>query len=310
MVTDMQKKTAHAIVNVFETGRIHGDYGQVTLLRGDSGHLTYGRSQTTLASGNLFLLIKAYCETDAAALASDLAAFLTRLEARDLSLDHDNTLRRLLREAGDDPVMHEVQDGFFDRVYWRPALASAAQIGVETPLGTAVVYDSRIHGSWKRMRDRTNERHGRLQDIQEHAWIACYTDTRRDWLANHSMTILHKTVYRMDNFKALIAADKWALPLPLTVHGEQITEERLTADPAIRVSADITEERLLRLREPFMTGEDVRELQHALAVLGIPVDPDGVFGPGTNTAIIQFQDANGLSADGIVGPATRAALGL
>ena len=43
-ITDLQKKTAQAIVNIFETGQVHGDYGKVTLLSGDSGHLTYGRS--------------------------------------------------------------------------------------------------------------------------------------------------------------------------------------------------------------------------------------------------------------------------
>jgi chitosanase len=50
MVTDLQKRSAEAIVNVFETGTPRGDYGQVTVVPGDTGHLTYGRSQTTLAS--------------------------------------------------------------------------------------------------------------------------------------------------------------------------------------------------------------------------------------------------------------------
>ena len=67
MLSDLQKKTAQAIVNVFETSQVLGDYGKVTLLPGDSGHLTYGRSQTTLASGNLFLLINAYCQAGDAA---------------------------------------------------------------------------------------------------------------------------------------------------------------------------------------------------------------------------------------------------
>jgi chitosanase len=55
MLTELQKKTAKAIVNIFETGRPLGDYSKVTLLQGDTGHLTYGRSQTTLASDNLYL---------------------------------------------------------------------------------------------------------------------------------------------------------------------------------------------------------------------------------------------------------------
>src|SRR5215831_16707865 len=61
-ITELQKKTAQTIVNIFETGHVRGDYGMVTLLASDYGHLTYGRSQTTLASGNLFLLIRAYCQ--------------------------------------------------------------------------------------------------------------------------------------------------------------------------------------------------------------------------------------------------------
>ena len=82
----VQKQIAEAIVNIFETGRPHGDYGAVTVLRGDSGHLTYGRSQTTLGSGNLFLLIKAYCERDDAQFHGVLKTYLPRLESRDTSV--------------------------------------------------------------------------------------------------------------------------------------------------------------------------------------------------------------------------------
>jgi len=76
MITDLNKLSIQAIVNVFETGRAHGDYGKVTLLSGDSGHLTYGRSQTTLASGNLFLLVQAYSEAESAQFGDALSAFL------------------------------------------------------------------------------------------------------------------------------------------------------------------------------------------------------------------------------------------
>ncbi len=59
----------------------------MTWLTGDSGHLTYGRSQTTLASGNLYLLIKAYCDAPNAACARSLRPFLERLADIDLALD-------------------------------------------------------------------------------------------------------------------------------------------------------------------------------------------------------------------------------
>src|SRR5215813_13822413 len=94
-ITELQKKTAQAIVNIFETSHIRGDYGMITLLAGDSGHLTYGRSQTTLASGNLFLLVKAYREATEAQFAEPLQPFLGRLSQRDLTLDLDLDFRRI-----------------------------------------------------------------------------------------------------------------------------------------------------------------------------------------------------------------------
>ncbi len=312
MLSDLQKKTAMAVVNIFETGQFLGDYGKVTLLPGDPGHLTYGRSQTTLASGNLYLLIKAYREAPGAALAEGLAPFLERLADRDLTLDHDPVLRGLLEQAGDDPVMQSVQDGFFDRVYWEPTLKSADYIGVGSALGTTVVYDSRIHGSWHRLRDRTSERHGELKHIGERDWIGHYVSTRRDWLANHSITILNRTVYRMDALNGLIAEGNWTLELPITLRGHRLDESTLSGGPPLRASAEVAEVRLLRLRRPYLQGADVAALQGKLAAadLGLDIEVDGVFGPATAQAVRAFQERHGLTADGIVGPATRAALDL
>ena len=57
------------------------------------------------------------------------------------------------------------------------------------------------------------------------------------------------------------------------------------------------------------SGPDVINLQKRLKDLGFdPGEPDGRFGPGTTAAVIAFQQSQGLSADGIVGPNTAAAL--
>ena len=52
-------------------------------------------------------------------------------------------------------------------------------------------------------------------------------------------------------------------------------------------------------------GDDVVALQQALEARGFnPGVSDGVFGPGTEAAVIAFQKSEGLTPDGIVGPQT------
>lgn len=59
------------------------------------------------------------------------------------------------------------------------------------------------------------------------------------------------------------------------------------------------------------SGEEVKTLQTKLKRWGYYTGSiDGVFGSGTKKAVIAFQKKNGLTPDGIVGPATLKALGM
>jgi peptidoglycan hydrolase-like protein with peptidoglycan-binding domain len=49
-----------------------------------------------------------------------------------------------------------------------------------------------------------------------------------------------------------------------------------------------------------MRGHDVRVLQGYLTLAGFPTAVDGDFGAGTKTNVIQFEQANGLDANGVV----------
>lgn len=299
MLLPIQKKTAQAIVNIFETSSVLGDYGKVTLIPGDPGHLTYGRSQTTLASGNLHTLILQYCQNPAARFATRLSAWLPRIAARDLSLDDDLQLHNVLRASADDPIMRETQDVFFDQTYWQVAEKAATQLGIATPLGVTVVYDSVVHGSWKMLRDRCNAQSGTVAALGERAWIAAYVATRRLWLANHSLSALRPTVYRMDSLRALIEQNFWGLDLPLVVRSQEISSATLNGLPPNCYEGPQPGSRALALQSPLLRGLDVRLVQLGLSDANFSIKADGIYGQSSIACVRAYQQANGLPVTGV-----------
>lgn len=78
--------------------------------------------------------------------------------------------------------------------------------------------------------------------------------------------------------------------------------------PATPPTPDATLPSDVTLR-PGDTGDGVQALQETLADLGYEPGPiDGDYGPATAQAVTAFQQAAGLTADGIAGPETLAAL--
>lgn len=53
------------------------------------------------------------------------------------------------------------------------------------------------------------------------------------------------------------------------------------------------------------SGSSVKELQNLLNQNGAKLDVDGVFGPNTQSALVNYQRKNGLTVDGMYGPETR-----
>ncbi|MEJ1160473.1 peptidoglycan-binding protein [Prosthecomicrobium sp. N25] len=66
----------------------------------------------------------------------------------------------------------------------------------------------------------------------------------------------------------------------------------------------------LRLASPRMRGSRVRALQEALVRDGMDISVDGIFGPGTDQALRDFQARNGLQATGELDEDTAAKLGI
>jgi hypothetical protein len=87
-----------------------------------------------------------------------------------------------------------------------------------------------------------------------------------------------------------------------------------TSTPHVTTTAPTTQPAAIGIAptvnlKPGDNGAQVKLLQSALAQLGYsPGTVDGVYGTSTKTAVTAFQRAHKLTADGIVGPATLAAL--
>ncbi|MCE9621084.1 MAG: peptidoglycan-binding protein [Actinomycetia bacterium] len=68
-------------------------------------------------------------------------------------------------------------------------------------------------------------------------------------------------------------------------------------------------DRQLILTAPNMRGDDIAELQSRLARLGFDCGRvDGIFGPRTNRALVDFQSNCGIRSDGVCGPKTVRAI--
>jgi len=85
--------------------------------------------------------------------------------------------------------------------------------------------------------------------------------------------------------------------LAMNLMGGKIEPQRTVQESAPRSS------RNRGLYKIGSRGRTVAKIQQALGITA-----DGIFGEGTDAAVKQWQAENGLSVDGIVGPATRAKL--
>lgn len=137
------RKAAFNITAAFEGG------GYATYQNFDSGIVSYGRYQATLASGSLNTLLTAYLAKATSTEADQLRrVYSARVRAKDASLRNDTTFRTLLVTVAADPIMRAAQDEQATNGYWTPIMNdSATPRGVVTPLGQAFIFDMAInHG--------------------------------------------------------------------------------------------------------------------------------------------------------------------
>lgn len=224
-LTPQQKNLCEHIVNVFETGSVQGDYSAIALFA-DGPHgvrqVTYGRSQTT-EYGNLEELLQMYVDGHGT-VSEQLRPYLAKIGVTPLV--DDDQFKQLLKNAGkNDPIMRQVQDTFFDKRYFQPAMAWADGNGFVLPLSALVIYDSQVHsggilGFLRKRFPATPPAAGGDEKI----WITQYVGARQAWLASSDNPDLRKTVYRTQCFQREIGRQNWDLSqLPVNANGVNVS---------------------------------------------------------------------------------------
>jgi hypothetical protein len=224
-LTATQRRLIVQVVNVFETGRPEGDYGAIAIFHDgphDIRQITYGRSQTT-EYGRLRDLIAMYVRAPGR-FSADLLPYADKVGT--VPLVDDARFKQLIRRAGrEDPEMRRIQDEFFDKAYFVPAIAWADAHGLVEALSGLVVYDSFIHSGgilWiiRGMFAESPPSEGG----DEHTWVREYVAARHRWLSRHPRAAVRATTYRTACLKREVARDNWALSLvPIVAHGVPVS---------------------------------------------------------------------------------------
>lgn len=138
---DRVRMAAFNITAAFEGG------GYATFQNYDTGIISYGRFQFTLAGSGLFRVCELYTGRCASPIAAELkSTYLERIRNHDPVLRHDARLKTLLLEAAKDPIMQAAQDEAAAEHYWNVVQdLSIKPRGIRTPLGQALIFDMGIN---------------------------------------------------------------------------------------------------------------------------------------------------------------------
>jgi len=159
--------------------------------------------------GNLKKLVQSYCDSKGK-FSSDFLKYIDKIGKEPLA-DNQEFISLLKRSAGDN-VMKQCQEAAFDDMYINPALKWCEKSKILLPLSKLVIADSFLHSGsiLSSLRNKFAEKLPSLGGDEKN-WINSYCIVRRDWLENHSLKILNKTVYRPDMFISLIEEGDWNL---------------------------------------------------------------------------------------------------
>jgi chitosanase len=171
--------------------------------------------------GNLKKMLRSYCLKNGK-YSEQFTPYIPSIGIK--SLVENSKFISLLKESASDPLMQQTQEEAYDEMYINPAYAFCAKNNFTEELSKLVVCDSYLQSGsiLSLLRNMFSERPP-INGGDEKIWIESYCKARRNWLANHSRTILNKTVYRVDFMLDRIKKGDWSLSQsPFVANGVKI----------------------------------------------------------------------------------------
>ena len=218
------------ILSVAECGKPEFPYSEVYIYADDNRFQPPRRQITysigfTEGGGNLKKVLERYCD-EGGVEASAIRSFLYNLGAKSKgSLAGNQTFISLLKAAGTEELMRQIQREEFDRMYLEPAIGWGEQYGFTLNLSFLVIADSHLHSGsmlgflMQRFAEPKPSAGG-----NEKKWIYDYLNARKQWLATHSNRVLNTTVYRANCFLIEASKDNWDLQTSLVMNGTVVNK--------------------------------------------------------------------------------------
>lgn len=212
---DRVRRGAFAITSAFEGG------GYATYQTYDSGIISYGRFQFTLAAGSFITVITRYINQASGPTVDGLRGYMPRINAKDESLRKDDGLKALCKTAATDPIMQAIQDQVATESYWGDVIGlSITPRNIKSAIGFALIFDMAIqHGKYNFLIPKTETDLGvapksRVGEngVTEQQFIIKLAQNRKDNLyALAAKLNLPGMQKRGDFWVNLVAANDWNL---------------------------------------------------------------------------------------------------
>lgn len=221
-------RIASDITGIFEGGKAG------TLQTYDSGIISYGKHQATLAGGALQKVLERYLELSESSTAQKIAGYMERVRKREESLRNDQPFLDLLKAAAKESAMDQAQEDVFSANYWAPAVKSAESLSVSSALGHAIIYDTMIQGGHAAVAESTAQRL-KGKEYSEQEYLQIYLEERKARLLRIAESKRKKgdeatakalessADYRISALKALVDAGNLDLTGEVKVRGKALT---------------------------------------------------------------------------------------